>query len=810
MAKFKIYIILAILSFGFTRVEAQSLKSFLTAAEQAFERKDFGAALNYYMTANEFDEDRTDLLYKSAESARLYNALNVAEEKYQKVFDQESQAEFPLAAFWLADIKQRLGKYDEAKRLYELYLSEHEDEDAYLTAKATKEIAACDWAKDLIENPSENIGIVHLSGDINSSNTDFSPLLIDSTLYYSSMRFNKEKDVYIPSRIISKVLMTTDEATSSVLPSSESFNSDMLNTAHLCYNYKRDKVYYTICDYTEKINIRCDIYYSVVNSDGTFGPPVKLPDYINTPDASNTQPNIGYSKKTRQEVLYFASDREGGKGKMDIYYVYVDKAGNFTRPLNLDIINTAEDEITPFYHSASDILYFSSEGYKSMGGFDIYAISFDGSNTREVIHMGYPLNSSYNDIYYFMDEFGKKAYFSSNREGSQFVDPAYEACCFDIYRADISELAIDLIAQSYNKLTANPLNGARLKLFDANTNELIAQAQNDERYEANFKLASNKSYYVVAEMDEFIPDTVHFNTFNIRKSTTITKKLYLDQMPLLLEIFVLDKITKYPVNGTEITLKNLTNPDIPDIVMVNPDGNDYHIEVIRGVQYRLIAKNPDYAPQEILISTHNVVGPKIVQYVYLGDLLNVQLPLSVYFDNDRPEPRSMSLTTKKTYSQTYSEYYAKKPEFIQAIIDGLTEEDISVPMQRMDDYFEFFVKGGKERFDEFLRTLLIVLRQGHELEIEIQGYASPRAESAYNLALGQRRISSVRNELYQYQNGALKPFLNKGALKIREVSYGDTLSPADVSDNLLDLKNSVYSISASNERRVEIIRVEID
>ncbi|HAQ37731.1 MAG TPA: hypothetical protein DCQ58_04405 [Saprospirales bacterium] len=495
---------------------------------------------------------------------------------------------------------------------------------------------------------------------------------------------------------------------------------------------------------------------------------------------------------------------------MDIYYVYVDKAGNFTRPLNLDIINTPEDEITPFYHSASDILYFSSEGYKSMGGFDIYAISFDGSNAKEVIHLGYPVNSSFNDIYYYLDPTGSKAYFSSNRQGSQFIDPMYEACCFDIFKANISDLAIDLIAQSFSKITAAPLNGSRLKLFDANTNELIAEAQNDENYEATFKLASNKSYYVVAEMEEFIPDTVFFNTFNIRKSTTITKKLYLDQTPLMLEIFVLDKITKFPVSGTEITLKNLTNPDIPDIVMLNPDGNDFKMEVIRGVQYKLIAKNPDYAPQEILISTHNVVGPKIVQYVYLGDLLNVQLPLSVYFDNDRPEPKSMNLTTKKTYSQTYTEYYAKKPEFIQAIIDGLVEEDISVPMQRMDNYFEFFVKGGKERFDEFLRTLLIVLRQGHQLEIEIQGYASPRAESAYNLALGQRRISSVRNELYQYQNGALRPFLNKGALKIREVSYGDSLSPADVSDNLLDLKNSVYSISASNERRVEIIRVEID
>jgi tetratricopeptide (TPR) repeat protein len=123
MAKLKLYIILIIFGLS-SSTYGQSLKSFLTAAEQAFEKRDFGAALNYYLTANEFDENRTDLLYKSAESARLYNALNVAEEKYQNVYDKESQSEFPLASFWLADIKQRLGKYDDAKRLYEVYLSE--------------------------------------------------------------------------------------------------------------------------------------------------------------------------------------------------------------------------------------------------------------------------------------------------------------------------------------------------------------------------------------------------------------------------------------------------------------------------------------------------------------------------------------------------------------------------------------------------------------------------------------------------------------------------------------------------------------
>jgi len=192
----------------------------------------------------------------------------------------------------------------------------------------------------------------------------------------------------------------------------------------------------------------------------------------------------------------------------------------------------------------------------------------------------------------------------------------------------------------------------------------------------------------------------------------------------------------------------------------------------------------------------------------MSDLLNTHLPLALYFNNDAPDRRTMALTTKKTYNKSYDSYYGLKEDFMSRFIEGLDEDEKIVPSQRMNDFFEYFLKGGKEKFDDFMHTLLTVLNQGHTLEIRLKGFASPRAGSKYNLALGQRRISSVKNQIYAYKNGALKPFINDGKLIITEISFGETLAPENVSDAIHDLRNSVYGLDASKQRKVEIIRVD--
>ncbi len=99
------------------------------------------------------------------------------------------------------------------------------------------------------------------------------------------------------------------------------------------------------------------------------------------------------------------------------------------------------------------------------------------------------------------------------------------------------------------------------------------------------------------------------------------------------------------------------------------------------------------------------------------------------------------------------------------------------------------------------------LKNNEEVEVIIKGFTSPRAQSDYNVNLGKRRISSVRNQFEKYADGVLKPYIDSGKLRITEASFGETTARAGISDNLDDERNSGYHPDASRERRVEIVEI---
>lgn len=119
-------------------------------------------------------------------------------------------------------------------------------------------------------------------------------------------------------------------------------------------------------------------------------------------------------------TLYFVSDRPGGYGGRDIYRCVKLPNGKWSKALNLGPkINTAEDEDAPFIHPDQHTLFFASKGHKSMGGFDVFFSSKDDETGiwSDPTNMGYPLNTPDDDIFYMTSPDGKRAYFSSVREG---------------------------------------------------------------------------------------------------------------------------------------------------------------------------------------------------------------------------------------------------------------------------------------------------------------------------------------------------------------------------------------------------------
>lgn len=116
--------------------------------------------------------------------------------------------------------------------------------------------------------------------------------------------------------------------------------------------------------------------------------------------------------------LYFASEKPGGLGGRDLY-VSEKVNGDWGPSMNLGpMVNTIYNEDAPFIHPDGITLFFSSQGHKSIGGYDImYTIKKDNS-WIEPLSMGIPLNTTEDDRYYVINAKGDVGYFSSNRGGA--------------------------------------------------------------------------------------------------------------------------------------------------------------------------------------------------------------------------------------------------------------------------------------------------------------------------------------------------------------------------------------------------------
>lgn len=410
---------------------AQTKSAFIRAGDQALKKGDFFTAMHHYEEALEFPGSKIAVHYQLAEAARQFFAYDLAIEHYRQVLSHEKASQYPLSAFWLGQTYQQTGKYEKAIQLLTNFISNTNN--VLFKNKAITAKAACQWAMETIANPHE-VEITHLDKKINTPFSEFGPLRRGDTLYYSSYRYNPGDDKNIPPRKITKVL--TQKGTAKGRPLTRKFNEKDKLTAHSSLTPDGSRIYYTICDYVKDLDIRCEIHYRDLDSRKRWGKAIKLPAPVNQRGTTSTHPNVGKDPITGRPVLYFVSDRPEGTGGLDIYQVELkgDKPGSLK---NLSSVNTIEDDITPFYAHSSNTLYFSSKGYQGLGGFDIFQVKKGSAGWENPMHTGYPLNSSYNDVYFSINRDSTQAYISSNRLGSFFLEKENKACCNDIYEVKI-------------------------------------------------------------------------------------------------------------------------------------------------------------------------------------------------------------------------------------------------------------------------------------------------------------------------------------------------------------------------------------
>lgn len=182
------------------------------------------------------------------------------------------------------------------------------------------------------------------------------------------------------------------------------------------FNAAGDKFYYTSCE-NEKGNAGCQIKFSKLENE-KWTDPVILNEFINEKNSENKHPSLSITGDT----LFFSSDRPGGQGGSDIWMsLRGDEGESWLPAINMGkVINTGENEITPYYSSAHESLVFSSNGHVGYGGYDIYGAKGHSFFTPDLFNIGFPFNSTWDDTYFNIgDTIG---YLSSNRQTKEVLD----------------------------------------------------------------------------------------------------------------------------------------------------------------------------------------------------------------------------------------------------------------------------------------------------------------------------------------------------------------------------------------------------
>jgi outer membrane protein OmpA-like peptidoglycan-associated protein len=157
-----------------------------------------------------------------------------------------------------------------------------------------------------------------------------------------------------------------------------------------------------------------DVYTSTKQNSGLWTRPEPIGGSINT---ANKETSVSISPDGK--IIFFASDRAGTMGGLDIYFSIRDRRGDWTDIRNIGLpVNTRFNDDFPFIDQDGKTLYFSSEGHDGMGGYDIFKTVYDSTEKKWIqpVNIGYPINTPDNDISFITTLGGKNGFFSSVKE----------------------------------------------------------------------------------------------------------------------------------------------------------------------------------------------------------------------------------------------------------------------------------------------------------------------------------------------------------------------------------------------------------
>jgi len=527
-------------------IRTNSLNQLLEAAVDAEDVENYAGALATYEEA--YDKIRKSSKGKSrnrgekgnpAEDPQTLTNLKIAslsykirdyakaEKKFSQIIKKDEENNFVDALFMHGMSLKALAEYDIAIKAFNRFMSLSDDDEK--VAEAQFQIDGIMQVKQL--EPNIETAFKALGKNVNSASAEFSPRqnAADGNLYFGS--FNRSKKIEVNNAdddAYAKIYQATIDKEGKVGKAEalgKEINRKGFQNSNVSFSDDGRTMYFTRVK-LEGTEILSSVIMVSYLKDTGWTAPDPVPGLNG--EWRSKHPALG--QLYGQSVIFFSSDMPGGQGGMDIYYSNIGNDGSFSTPVNMgEGINTAKDDLSPFYFDGR--LHYSTDGKPTLGGYDIFSTTWNGSNWSESENMGLGYNSSYDDLYYAMNANGKSGYIVSNRpsEGKKKLKSA--TCCDDIFAFSIKEVVIDLLATVTGE--SGGLNGATITIENL-TDPM--EYPKDSKYNAlgnefQFLLGSDYKYKAVITADGYYPDSIMFNTAGILDNFTVKKEIELKPMP---------------------------------------------------------------------------------------------------------------------------------------------------------------------------------------------------------------------------------------------------------------------------------------
>lgn len=618
--------------------------------------------------------------------------LKKAIENTDKNFDSFSHKELsaPYDAYYYLGVCYHLNEeLDKARENYNKF-QELTQKKSPLVEAAQLKLAQCDIAQNLIENP--KTAIVENIGDaINTQYPEYAPVVsLDGTsLYFTSRRpwddnstdgfrdpmlNNFPEDIYVSYQ---------DFEGQWTSPEKLAFCEDQYNEATIAVSSDERKIYV----YQDQTG-GGDIYFSDFDSN-KFAELERLrTSGVNT-DSWETHCSVTPDGMN----MYFVSDRPGGLGGRDIYRIVKLPNGEWSEPQNMGpTINTAYDEDSPFIAVNNKTLYFSSNGPKSMGGFDVF-VSFrdEDNNWSAPVNMGYPINSAGDDIFYTTTIDGLKGYLTSFRKGGYGEKDIYEIRNDYLGNRPISSLRGIISTIDGSDIPENVSIKLVCSTCEGQAKEQYPRVKNG----AFFSVLNRCSDYVLYfyEGDKEIGKE-EFNTLCNAENEEIKKNLIIGDY--LLAGTVADVKTLAMIEGSKVELLDANNKVIETLTT---DGSGaFTSNILEGkskgdrITFNVRVSKEGYLTQMFTVDTVLGTSPKITLEYLIGkkeigtDIADVIKLNPIYFDLDKSNIRP----------------------------DAAIELD----------------------------KIVKIMNDNPEIEIELGSHTDCRASASYNMALSNRRAKA--------------------------------------------------------------------